>query len=72
LRQDVQLDQVIHKQISDNLLFFVDIDLKSNYGVMNNKQREVMMNDIHNTLIEVLYLYGCKNVETIIVGADIL
>jgi len=53
-------------------LFFVDIDLKSNYGVMNNKQREVIMNDIHNTLIEVLYLYGCKNVETIIVGADIL
>ena len=30
------------------------------------------MNDIHNTLIDVLQLYGCKNVETIIVGADIL
>lgn len=31
-----------------------------------------MMNDIHNTLIEVLQLYGCKNVETIIIGVDIL
>lgn len=31
-----------------------------------------MMSDIHNTLIEVLQLYGCKNVETIIIGVDIL
>ena len=31
-----------------------------------------MMNDIHAILIDVLQLYGCKNVETIIVGADIL
>lgn len=62
----------MHRHFSENVLFFLDIDLKNNYGKIDMMQRQVLMSSIHSVLIEVLQIYGSKTVETIVVGLDIL